>query len=67
MRLSPSSAMHTTEDMMARSQVLEVQEKKELVSKEEKTAPARYYVPTTDIYETEATGSFPVLCCRTVR
>jgi HSP20 family protein len=38
---------------MARSQELEVQEKKELVSKEEKTAPARYYVPNTDIYETE--------------
>ena len=38
---------------MARSQVLEVQEKKELVSKEEKTVPARYYVPTTDIYEIE--------------
>jgi HSP20 family protein len=53
MRLSPSSAMHTTEDIMARSQALEVQEKKELVSKEEKTVPARYYVPTTDIYETE--------------
>jgi HSP20 family molecular chaperone IbpA len=42
-----------TEDMMAKSQALEVQEKKELVSKEEKTVPARYYVPTTDIYETE--------------
>jgi HSP20 family molecular chaperone IbpA len=53
MRLLPSSAMHTTEDIMARSQALEVQEKKELVSKEEKTVPARYYVPTTDIYETE--------------
>ena len=38
---------------MARSQALEVQEKKELVSKDEKTAPARYYVPNTDIYETE--------------
>src|ERR1700686_318912 len=38
---------------MARSQSLEVQEKKELVSKEEKTVPARYYVPNTDIYETE--------------
>jgi HSP20 family protein len=38
---------------MARSQELEVQEKKELVSKEEKTVPARYYVPNTDIYETE--------------
>ena len=31
---------------------LEVQEKKELVEKEEKTVPARYYVPNTDIYET---------------
>jgi len=38
---------------MARSQALEVQEKKELVSKDEKTIPARYYVPTTDIFETE--------------
>jgi HSP20 family molecular chaperone IbpA len=38
---------------MARTQSLEVQEKKELVSKEEKTVPARYYVPTTDIFETK--------------
>lgn len=38
---------------MARSQELEVQQKKELVSKEEKTTPARYYVPSTDIYETD--------------
>jgi HSP20 family protein len=38
---------------MARSQAAEVQEKKELVSKEEKTVPARYYVPNTDIYESE--------------
>ena len=37
---------------MATSQALEVQEKKELVSKEEKTVPARYFVPTTDIFET---------------
>jgi HSP20 family protein len=35
------------------SQPLAVQEKKELVSKGEKTVPARYYVPSTDIYETE--------------
>jgi HSP20 family protein len=41
------------EDKMAQSQALEVQEKKELVSKEEKTVPTRYYVPTTDIFETE--------------
>jgi len=45
--------MHTKEGIMARSQALEVQEKKELVSKEEKTVPARYYVPTTDIFETD--------------
>ncbi|MGE5268294.1 MAG: Hsp20/alpha crystallin family protein [Thiohalocapsa sp.] len=38
---------------MAQSQALEVQEKKELVSKEEKTVPARYFVPPTDIFETE--------------
>jgi HSP20 family molecular chaperone IbpA len=38
---------------MAQSQSLEVQEKKQLVSKEEQTVPARYYVPNTDIYETE--------------
>jgi HSP20 family protein len=42
-----------TEDTMARSQALEVQEKKELVAKEEKTVPARYFIPPTDIYETE--------------
>jgi len=38
---------------MAAAQSLEAQAKKELVSKEEKTVPARYYVPTTDIYETD--------------
>jgi HSP20 family protein len=38
---------------MARSKALEVKEKKEVVEKEEKTVPARYFVPTTDIYETE--------------
>jgi HSP20 family protein len=32
---------------------LEVQKKKELVEKEEKTVPTRYYVPYTDIYETD--------------
>ena len=44
--------MPATEEIMATSQALEVQEKKELVSKEEKTVPARYFVPTTDIFET---------------
>ncbi|MDH3475272.1 MAG: Hsp20/alpha crystallin family protein [Rhodospirillales bacterium] len=38
---------------MAESKELKVQEKKELVSKEEQTVPAKYYVPYTDIYETE--------------
>ena len=35
------------------NQALEVQEKKELVAKGEKTVPARYYIPHTDIYETD--------------
>ena len=38
---------------MADSQELEVRAKKELVTKEENTVPARYYVPSTDIYETQ--------------
>jgi HSP20 family molecular chaperone IbpA len=41
------------EGAMARSQEIKVQEKKELVSKEEKTVPARYYMPPTDITESE--------------
>ena len=40
---------------MAKSRALEVQEKKELVGKEEKTVPARYYMPTTDIFESDDT------------
>ena len=38
---------------MADTHALQVQEKKELVSKGEKTVPTRYYVPSTDIYETD--------------
>ena len=38
---------------MAKAQALEVQEKKELLSKEEKTVPAKYYIPPADIYETD--------------
>src|SRR4051794_40384451 len=38
---------------MADNKSLEVQEKKELVAKGEKTVPARYYVPNTDIRETK--------------
>jgi HSP20 family molecular chaperone IbpA len=39
--------------MAASAQELEVREKKELLSKDEKTVPARYFVPSTDIHETE--------------
>ena len=38
---------------MADPQELAVREKKELVSKEEKTVPGRYYMPYTDINETD--------------
>lgn len=38
---------------MAKAQELSVQGKKELTSKEEKTVPARYYVPNADIFETD--------------
>ena len=38
---------------MAKAQELAVQKKKELAPKEEKTVPARYYAPNTDIYETD--------------
>ncbi len=40
---------------MASSQELALRQKKELVAKEEKTVPGRYYVPYTDIYETDET------------
>ena len=38
---------------MATSQELAVRDKKELVAKEEKTIPGRFYVPYADIYETD--------------
>jgi HSP20 family protein len=38
---------------MSNAKSLQVQEKRELVSKGEKTLPARYYMPDTDIYEAE--------------
>jgi HSP20 family protein len=37
---------------MDKSQELAVQKKKELEGKEEKTVPARYFVPNADIFET---------------
>jgi HSP20 family protein len=44
---------HAMEVTVVKGQDLAVQEKKELASKEESTIPARYYVPYTDIYETD--------------
>ena len=38
---------------MASPQELAVRDKKELVTKEEKTVPGRYYVPYADIYDTD--------------
>lgn len=38
---------------MAAGQELQVQEKRELQKKEELTVPARTFVPTTDIYESD--------------
>ena len=38
---------------MADQQELAVHEKKELATKEERTVPGRFYVPSTDVYETE--------------
>lgn len=40
---------------MAQSQALQPQEKRELVSREETTVPVRYFVPATDIFETDDT------------
>jgi HSP20 family molecular chaperone IbpA len=37
------------------NQALSVQEKKEVATKAEKTLPARFYTPLTDIYETDET------------
>jgi HSP20 family protein len=45
--------MSEQEAKMAAGQSLEVQGKKELVSRDEQTVPARYFVPATDIFETE--------------
>ena len=42
-----------SQETMTQSRALQPQEKKELVSKEETTVPVRYFVPTTDIFETE--------------
>jgi HSP20 family molecular chaperone IbpA len=41
------------EEEMAEQQELAVREKKELAAKEERTVPGRFYIPQTDVYETE--------------
>jgi HSP20 family protein len=41
------------EGTMADSQELAVREKRELATKEERTVPGRFYLPHTDVYETE--------------
>lgn len=38
---------------MADAQELSVRDKKELVSNEEQTKPGRYYIPYTDVYESD--------------
>jgi HSP20 family protein len=38
---------------MADQQELAVREKQELAGREERTVPGRFYVPQTDVYETE--------------
>jgi HSP20 family protein len=48
-----SEAEGRPEATMASSQELAVREKRELATKEEKTIPGRFYVPYTDVYETE--------------
>ena len=40
---------------MVNKQEMTIREKKEMVAKEEKTVPGRYFVPAADIYETEDT------------
>jgi HSP20 family protein len=42
-----------TEGAMADQQELAVREKREVAAKEERTVPGRFYVPHTDVYETE--------------
>src|SRR5512134_2190675 len=45
--------MSKGDNKMTQGQSLEVREKQEVAAKEEKTVPARYFVPVTDIFETD--------------
>jgi HSP20 family protein len=44
---------NATEEAMAEQQELAVRDKQELATKEERTVPGRFYVPQTDVYETD--------------
>ena len=47
------SEQHATQYPSAGAQKLAVSEKKELTGSQEKTVPGRFFVPATDVFETE--------------
>jgi HSP20 family protein len=47
------AAQGREEDTMANTQELAVREKREVSAREEKTVPGRFYVPSTDVFETD--------------
>lgn len=51
--MTETAASKAREGTMSASQEVAVREKRELVSKDEKTVPGRFYVPYTDVYETD--------------
>ena len=52
---------------MAAGQELQAQEKRELQKKEEGTTPARVFLPTTDIYETDGALNVVMECRAWIR
>jgi HSP20 family molecular chaperone IbpA len=44
---------HTMAEQQQQQQELAVREKRELATREERTVPGRFYVPHSDVYETE--------------
>jgi HSP20 family protein len=47
------SGLDETQDSPADTQKLAVSEKKELTGAQEKTVPGRFFIPATDVFETE--------------
>jgi HSP20 family molecular chaperone IbpA len=47
------SELHATQGSRANSERLSASEKKELSGGQEKTAPGRFFIPATDVFETE--------------